>query len=254
MALGAGKEMSALTVPEIAYCAVALVISFAVRGGIGFGAAALPLIALVLPMKLVVPVFTVLGIFSSWSIVFNDARHIVWRELLRLFPYTVGGALIGLYFYDALDAHTLARGLGVLVLAYGGSTLWQSLRQRAPRQWPPALTLPLSGSLAGFVGTLFGAMAGVFYAIYLDMQKLDKHRFRATVAASLLVLGIVRGAGYFAVGAYDREALTATAVSLPLMYVGVALGNQIHTNLSEIAFRRLLSVVLIGSGVPLILG
>ena len=56
------------------------------------------------------------------------------------------------------------------------------------------------------------------------------------------------------VGAYDREALVATAASLPFMYVGVALGNRIHTNLSEKAFRRLLSIVLIGSGVPLIFG
>ena len=65
---------------------------------------------------------------------------------------------------------------------------------------------------------------------------------------------LVRGAGYFAVGAYDREALMATAVSLPLMFVGVALGNRIHANLSEIAFRRLLGIVLIGSGIPLMLG
>src|SRR5204863_6716939 len=104
--------MSALSAPEIAYCALVLVVSFAIRGGIGFGAAALPLVALVLPMKLVVPVLTVLGIFSSWAIVFSDARHVVWRELLRLLPYTVVGALIGLYFYDALDARTLAHGLG----------------------------------------------------------------------------------------------------------------------------------------------
>ena len=246
--------MSSLTAPEVAYCCLVLVLSFAIRGGIGFGAAALPLIALVLPMKLVVPVFTVLGIFSSWSIVFNDRRHVEWRELLRLLPYTIVGALIGLYFYNAFDARTLARGLGVLVLAYGSLTLWQSLRQRPSPEWPPRLALPLAGTLAGTVGTLFGAMAGVFYAIYLDMQKLDKHRFRATVAATLLVLGIVRGAGYFAVGAYDREALIATAVSLPLMYLGVVLGNRIHTNLSEIAFRRLLSIVLISSGVPLMLG
>jgi len=246
--------MSSLTAPEVAYCFLVLVISFAIRGGIGFGAAALPLIALVLPMKLVVPVFTVLGIFSSWSIVFDDSRHVEWRELLRLLPYTIVGALIGLYFYNAFDARTLAHGLGALVLAYGSLTLWQSLRRRQAQKWPPSLALPVAGTLAGTVGTLFGAMAGVFYAIYLDTQKLDKHRFRATVAATLLVLGVVRGAGYLAVGAYDREALAATAISLPLMIVGVALGNRIHTNLSENAFRRLLSIVLIGSGVPLMLG
>src|SRR5258706_14106285 len=100
--------LSTLSAPEIADCFLVLVASFAIRGGIGFGAAALPLIALVLPMKLVVPVFTVLGIFSSWSIVISDRRHVDWRELLRLLPYTVFGALIGLYFYNEFDAHTLA--------------------------------------------------------------------------------------------------------------------------------------------------
>ena len=246
--------MSTLSAPEIAYCFLVLVVSFAIRGGIGFGAAALPLIALVLPMKLVVPVFTVLGIFSSWSIVFSDRRHVDWRELLRLLPYTIAGALIGLYFYYEFDGRMLAHGLGALVLAYGSTTLWQSLRGRPAWNLPPSAALPVMGTLAGFVGALFGAMAGVFYAIYLDMRKLDKHQFRATVAASLLVLGIVRGAGYAAVGAYDREALMAIAISLPLMWIGVVLGNRIHTNLSEVAFRRLLGIVLIGSGVPLMLG
>lgn len=246
--------MYSLTAPEIVYCAVVVVLSFAIRGGIGFGAAALPLVALVLPMKLVVPVFTVLGIFSSWSIVFKDSRHIEWRELLRLLPYTIVGASIGLYFYDAFDARTLAHGLGALVLAYGSITLWQSLRRVPEWKWPPRLTLPVAGTLAGIVGAMFGAMAGVFYAIYLDMQNLDKHKFRATVAATLLVLGFIRGGGYFAVGAYDHEALIATAVSLPLMFAGVVLGNRIHTNLSEKAFRRVLGVVLIGSGIPLLLG
>jgi uncharacterized membrane protein YfcA len=246
--------MTSLSALEIAYCSVVLVVSFAIRGGIGFGAAALPLIALVLPMKLVVPVFTVLGIFSSWSVVFNDSRHVDWQELRRLLPYTIAGALIGLYLYNAFDARALAHGLGALVLAYGFSSLWQSLRRRPAWQWPTGLALPAMGTLAGIVGALFGAMAGVFYAIYLDMQKLDKHRFRATVAATLLVLGFVRGFGYLAVGAYDRDALIAIAISLPLMFVGVVLGNRVHANLSEIAFRRLLAVVLIGSGVPLMLG
>jgi hypothetical protein len=40
---------------------------------------------------------------------------------------------------------------------------------------------------------LFGAMAGVFYATYVDMQQLNKDKFRATVAAILFALGVVRG-------------------------------------------------------------
>jgi uncharacterized membrane protein YfcA len=108
------------------------------------------------------------------------------------------------------------------------------------------------GTLAGAVGTAFGAMAGLFYAIYLDMQRLEKHGFRATVAATLFALGLIRGAGYLAVGAYDREALIATAYALPLMFAGVLLGDRMHANVSAIAFRRWLAVVLIVSGVPLL--
>jgi uncharacterized membrane protein YfcA len=147
-----------------------------------------------------------------------------------------------------------AHDFGALVLAYGSITLWQSLRRVPEWKWRSRLTLPVAGTLAGIVGAMFGAMAGVFYAIYLDTQKLDKHKFRATVAATLLALGFIRGGGYVAVGAYDDEALIATAVSLPLMFAGVVLGNRIHTNLSERAFRRVLGVVLIGSGIPLLLG
>src|SRR5260370_31539356 len=98
-------------------------------------------------MKLVVPVFTVLGIFSSLSIVFNESRHVEWRELLRLLPYTILGALIGLYFYNAFDSRTLAPGLGALVLAHGSSTLWQSLRHRPARKWAPSPALPGPGHL-----------------------------------------------------------------------------------------------------------
>src|SRR5258708_36584905 len=89
--------MSSLTAPEVAYCCLVLVLSFAIRGGIGFGAAALPLTALVLPMKLGVPVFTVLGIFSSWSIVFNDRRHVEWRGLLWVLAPTPPCGPVGLF-------------------------------------------------------------------------------------------------------------------------------------------------------------
>lgn len=246
--------MAALTTLQILYCCIVLVLSFAIRGSAGFGAAALPLIALVLPMKLVVPVFTVLGIFASWSIVFNDSRHIVWQELLRLLPFTVVGALIGLYFFSAFKERTLAHGLGGVVLAYGSYALWQSFRPLPEWKLPARVMLPMTGTLAGIVGTLFGAMAGVFYAMYLDMRELNKDKFRATVAAILFALGIVRGSGYFAVGAYDHQALVACAAALPLMFVGVWLGNYIHTNLSEKAFRRMISITLIASGIPLLLG
>jgi uncharacterized membrane protein YfcA len=112
---------------------------------------------------------------------------------------------------------------------------------------------PVAGVAGGFVGTIFGSNAGTFFAIYLDLLQYAKTPFRATVAAILLGLGILRVSGYVAVGAYDREAIIACAAALPLMAVGVVLGNRIHAHLDPLSFKRFVALVVIASGVPLLL-
>ena len=64
--------MLSLSLPEAAYCCVVIIAAYAVRGSSGFGAAAaMPLLALVVPLKILVPVWTLLGAASSIAIVPN---------------------------------------------------------------------------------------------------------------------------------------------------------------------------------------
>jgi uncharacterized membrane protein YfcA len=238
---------------QIGYACAVVVLSYAIRGSAGFGAVTIPLLALALPMKIIVPVVTVLGVLSSCSILASDARHVIWRELWQLLPSSLVGAAVGLYFFNVFDAATIAHGLGVVVLCYGSYAFYLSVRPRPNWSLPLALMRPLMGTTAGVAGTLFGSMAGMFYAIYLDMKSLPKDQFRATVAAMLFVLGSVRGAGYYALGAFNREAMIACAIALPLMLIGAVLGNRIHTNLDQPLFRRFIAVLLLISGVPLLM-
>jgi uncharacterized protein len=67
-----------------------------------------------------------------------------------------------------------------------------------------------------------------------------------------VALGLVRGAGYWAVGEYTRDVLITVAIALPMMLAGIFVGNRIHTGLSELAFRRLVSGALIVSGLALL--
>lgn len=245
--------MDALTLPQIAYFGVVLILSYAVRSSVGFGGVTVPLLALVMSLKIVVPMVTFLGLLSSLVILAKDYRHVAWRDALRILPYCLFGVLVGLYFFKTLDARTLAHALGVVVLVYGGYSLWVTVRPGL--SWRPAVraVTPIAGTIAGFVGTIFGSMAGMFFAIYLDLLKLGKNEFRATVAAILFALGLFRGVGYAAVGAFEQDALIACAAALPLMLIGVFLGNHIHANLNPIAFKRLVALILIASGAPLLL-
>jgi len=245
--------MDALTLPQIVYFGIVLILSYAVRGSVGFGGVTVPLLALVMSLKIVVPMVTFLGLFSSLVILAKDYRHVVWRDALRILPFSLIGVLIGLYFFKTLDARTLAHALGVVVLVYGGYSLWVTMRPGLKWRPPAQAVTPVAGTIAGFVGTIFGSMAGMFFAIYLDLLKFGKNEFRATVAAILFALGIFRGVGYAAVGAFDRDVLIACAAALPLMMIGVFLGNHIHANLNPLAFKRLVALILIASGAPLLL-
>jgi len=245
--------MDALTLPQLVYFCLIVVMSYSIRGSAGFGGATVPLLAIVMSLKIVVPLVTFLGLLSSIAILLRDYRHASWRDTLKVIPYCVIGVLTGLYFFKTLDARALAHALGILVLVYGGYSLWITVRPGIRYRFPLRVVAPLMGTIAGFIGTLFGAMAGMFFAIYLDYLKLDKTKFRATIAAILLALGLFRGLGYVAVGSFDRDVLIACAAAVPLMMIGVFLGNRIHANLNQIAFKRFVALIFLASSVPLLL-
>lgn len=245
--------MDALSVPELIYFCLIIVISYAIRGSAGFGGVTVPLLAWVLSLKTVVPMVTFLGLASSIAILHTERRHIAWGDLWRVMPWTFAGVLIGVYLFKILDAETLARILGGFVLAYGAYALLMTWRKPGKLTLPMRIITPFAGTVAGFVGTMFGSMAGMFFAIYLDLLRHSREVFRATVAAILFALGLLRGGAYVITGEFTRDVMVACAVALPMMGIGIFIGNRINANLNDIAFKRLVALILMASGLPLLL-
>lgn len=245
--------MIELTPLEAGYCALVLVASYALRGSTGFGGfAAMPLLALVVPLKTLVPVWTLLTICSSGTLFGKDRRHVSLRHILNVLPASALGIGIGLYLFKVLDAAVLARSLGALVTGYGLYALLQTRAAAAGRAAPRGIATAAS-FLAGAVGTIFGTMASIFFAIHLDAIRITKEQFRGTLSAMMLALGVFRGIGYFAVGEFGRESLLLFAAALPVMLVGIFLGDRVHASISDTAFRRTVCAILILSGLPLML-
>ena len=244
-------ELSAL---EIAYCCAVLLLSYALRGSSGFGGViGLPLLAIVIPVKILAPAWTLLGIASSLAILGRDRMHVARREFVRFLPWCVLGVALGLYLFKALDADALARALGVLILLYAGYSLWLTTRPRAPAPLP-AWIRPLAATLSGALGTMLGATATIFFAIYLGgAHALEKRAFRATVSAMLLSLSVLRAIAYAAVGEFTDEALVVFIAALPAMALGIYVGGRFHASISEVAFRRLVCAILALCAVPLLL-
>src|SRR5438067_11480598 len=107
------RDLSAL---ELAYCAAVLLFTFALRGSLGFGGAVgLPLLALVIPVKILAPAWSLVGIVSSAAIIGRDRRHVARRAFLRLLPGCALGIGAGLFLFKSLHAILLARPLCALV-------------------------------------------------------------------------------------------------------------------------------------------
>jgi len=238
----------------LAYCAVVLVLSYALRGSTGFGGfAAMPLMALVIPIKTLVPVWTLLTIASSTTIIGRDRKQVSVADMMRVAPACIVGIAIGLYFFKTLDARILARSFGVLVIGYALYSLWAATGPVARKLPAPRVVAAMSGVVGGIVGTMFGTMASLAFAVYLDAQDVVKERFRATLSAMLLVLAVVRGIGYFAVGEFEMESVVLFAISFPLMLLGIFIGDRIHANMSQLAFKRIVCGILLTSGIPLLI-
>jgi uncharacterized protein len=245
--------LQSLSIYELAYCGVVLLIAYSLRGSTGFGGAAgMPLLALVIPLKMLVPAWTLLSIASSVTILGRDRRHIASGSLLPFLPGCLLGIGLGLALFAWLDGQTLARGLGIFVLGYAIYSLWGTLTSGSPRA-PGRVFASFASTLSGTVGALFGTMATVFMVMYLDTRRLGKDAFRATISAMLLILSVTRGIGYYAVGEFTQEALIVFAASLPAMLLGMYLGNRVHMRISELAFRRLVIAILAVSGLALLL-
>jgi len=227
-----------------------LAVAYFVRGVAGFGSGliAIPLLALMLPLTIVVPLVVFLDYVASASHGLKDRAHIQWHQILPLLPFSALGVLTGLYLFKAVDTVMLAHALGVFVLLYALYTLVSKDSEgKASGLW----AIP-AGSLGGLVGTLFGT-GGPFYVVYLKHRGLPKTQFRATFATVFLMDGAGRLAGYLAGGYFDRDWILLAAMSLPLMVTGLYLGGHVHTNISQRSFQVAVSMLLVVSGTSLIL-
>lgn len=236
----------------LAFCLAVVFAGYALRGATGFGAGiiVIPLLLLVLPLIVVIPVVTTLGIAASLGQSLQEFRHVDWRALRGLALPTAVGVAAGLWLFSAIDQQLLLKAFGAFIIGYG---LWDFLPQRRGPQLPPRAVAGAAGVCGGLVATLFGGMAGPFYAIYLKLLELDKRRFRASMSSVLLCLGLVRAGGYGGLGFYDRRVLAALLLFAPVMALAMLAGDRWHARLDQARFERVVSVLLVLSGCALLL-
>lgn len=234
--------------PRWAFAAAVLLIAYLVRGIAGFGSGliAVPLLAFVFPVQVVVPVVVLFDYLGSAGQGIRNREQIAWRDELPLIPFTLVGVALGLTLLQSLASGTLRQALGAFVIAYA---LYQVLP--LPLLRGSRLFAAPCGFFGGVIGTMFGT-GGPFYVVYFGLRALDKSAFRATFAANFLIDGAIRLAAFASFGFFRADILLAILAGLPVVGAGLWLGGRVHSTLSTAAYARIISLLLLFSGAVLL--
>jgi uncharacterized protein len=212
----------------MALAAVAAFAGAAVQSASGFGFALVlsPALFAALDPVEAVTALLVLGLALNLLVLFESGRprHVDWRALAPMLLAALPGLAAGVVALTQLSKETLQVAVGLTVMAAAG---WQ---WRAPR---PRLS-PAAAWATGFASgalTTSISVSGPPIVLWLTARGVRPEEFRASLAASFLVLNLSGGVVLLAVeggGAFDAGAV---ALLFALVVAGYGLG--------AIAFRRL---------------
>jgi uncharacterized membrane protein YfcA len=217
--------------------------------GAGFGALAVPLMALAVPVPqaaaIMLPLLAIMDAIGIGALF----RH-VDRPLIRLLvPAGLLGTVVGTLLFGLLSAKVVAAVVGAITLAFLAIRIAFPPRADAP---PPSRWLGfVLGITSGF--TSFVAHAGSppvsFYVLPLKLAPLV---FTATIGLFFAVVNASKWAPYAWLGLIDLTNMTTSLALAPVAPIGVWLGVRYLRRVPQHLFYRLFNAGLLVTGVKLL--
>jgi uncharacterized protein len=182
--------------------------------------------------------------YNAWQL-----RHAVsWS---RIWPFLVGGApgvAIGVYLLHWANPAHIRAGVGVFLVVYA---LYGLAR---PTLKPVRAGRP-ADAMVGFLSGVLGAMtgfAGILIVIWSGLRgwsrDIQRGVFQPASVAMLAMCALALGV----TGSISRGTVQLFLLGLPVLAVGNWVGWRLYGRLSEVGFRRIVLILLLASGLPLI--
>lgn len=253
-----------ITDPWFYAAAVPAVLLFGIaKGGFGggLGAAAVPLMALVIsPVQaaaILLPILCLMDIVTLWA--YRGRWNV--GELKLLLPASLVGIGIGTWSFEYLSADAIRLCVGVVAVAF---TLHYWIHRFTPgdgtlRDLPRGAAVP-AAAVAGFTSFIAHA-GGPPLNMYLLRRPLDRTAFVATTAVFFALVNYVKLIPYGFLGQLSAANLATSAALAVFAPIGVYLGVWLHRRVSDrtffgfvYVFLFLLGLRLIGDGASAMLG
>lgn len=217
--------------------------------GFGSGLIAVGVLALVLPeIRDVVVIVLLVNLPAEIFVVWTSRKEIRKRGTLLLAIGIAIGIPVGGWILTFGQPTFLLSLLGLVLVVVGAVFL---LIPEGGRMKMPSFIGPATGLTSGLLTGLFGT-GGPPLVLFFRIQGLTKAAFRGNLMVLFLMMAVVRLPSYWGLGLITPARLIAGAVVMPAVLAGGVVGHFIHIDLSEQAFRRIVSGALVALGLLLL--
>jgi uncharacterized membrane protein YfcA len=245
-------DLSLPDVPNHVLLVVAgiVLLGYVIFGATGFGSSiiSVPGLAHFFPLTFTLPLITGTDAFAATATALRNRRLVAWREFARLLPAMLIGITLGMSLLLNLPRNPALLALGIFVACYGTYVIVgppKVVRAPAWLVWPV-------GVIGGIFSALFGT-GGPIYVVFLSTRIEDKSVLRATISSVVALSIWIRVVLFVATGLLlNAKLLTMMLLLLPVMVLGLWIGNRLHHALSRGGVLRLIAGLLMVNGIALI--
>lgn len=221
-------------------CAVIFFAGFT-QGLSGFGSIllAIPLLAMFLDIKTVIPLTALMGLTMTTVLLIQLWKHVPWRKIVPFLIGTLPGIPLGVLFLKKMDKDMVQLVLGSLLMAYSAYSL---VSRRRPKE-----TAERWGYMFGFLG---GCLGGAFSAsgpaviVYASLQDWPKDRIKASLQGMFFVSGAIVILFYSFNGLITPVVLKYYGVSFPALLLGTYVGALCYGRISDVQYKKVMFVLL----------
>lgn len=225
------------------YFLVCIIVFFAgvTQGVSGFGSIllCLPLLAIFLDIKIVIPLAALFGLSISTILLTQLWKHMEWKKIYPLFLGAFPGVPVGVFFLKKLDKGPIHWILGIMLISYSLYSLFlRSSSKGIKEQW----AYPF-GFFSGYLGGALGA-SGPPVIVYTSLQTWSKDKIKVTLQGFFLVLGTTVVFFHAINGLTTLTVLRFFLVGLPLLIAGTYVGSFFYGKMAEEGYKRTMFILL----------
>ncbi|MBU6252863.1 MAG: sulfite exporter TauE/SafE family protein [Alphaproteobacteria bacterium] len=229
-----------------------ILVGIAKGGFAGLGAAAMPILVLVMDpapaAAMLLPILIAQDVVSVWAF-----RHeFDWPTLKLMVPGGLVGVFLGWLFSTAVPVDAVRGLVGLISVVFGlyrlavGRGVQLQFRQKMPN-WLGTFW----GAVSGFTSQVAHA-GGPPFQIWALSRNFPHTIFIGTSAIFFAVLNWMKVPAYFALGQFTAANMRLTLVFMPLAIASTFAGVWLVRRLSAARFNSLIALLMVGVGAELL--